>query len=95
MIIATVKYSVTDREAVLAIARPYSAAARQAHGNIEHMIMPTYEDNQLYAVEIWENMEDLKAFGATETAKLFKACREPYYLENTRETVIYQADRAQ
>ena len=93
MIIATVKYSVTDRDAVLAVAKPYSAAARQAKGNLEHLIMPTYEDNQLFAVEIWESMDDLKAFGATEAAKAFKDGRAPYYLEETKVTTIYNAEK--
>ena len=93
MIIATVKYSVTDRDKVLEIAKPYSAAARQAKGNLEHIIMPTYEDNQLFAVEIWESMDDLKAFGATEPAATFKNARAPYYLEETKNTIIYNAEK--
>ena len=89
MIIATVKYSVTDRNKVLEIAAKYSAAARQAKGNREHLIMPTYEEGQLFAVEIWETMEDLKAFGATEAARVFKDERASYYLEETKNTIIY------
>ena len=90
MIIVTIKYSVTDRDAVLAIAKPYSAAARLANGNHEHFIMPTYEDNQLYSVEVWDSMSDYEAFRATEAARTFTACREPYFLEETRKMQFYE-----
>ena len=93
MIIATVTYSVKPgtRDEVLAFAAEYSKAGHAAKGNLEHKIMASPNADEVFAIEKWETMDDLTSFTKTEACKIYGAKRKDYWLEETKNSAIYEA----
>ncbi len=85
MLVATIKASVKPGTGAqyLEIAKAYSEAALAA-GCIEHLIMPTYKEDEFFQYELWESRDVLNAFVATAPAKKFQEDRKPIFLAETK-----------
>lgn len=93
MIVATVKYNVTEgsRERVIELSAGIRAYARSLPGNIEYCPTPSpYEPTTVHSIEKWETLEAMQDYCDSQECKDFQQARNEYLVPGTMDAHVYE-----